>query len=272
MQANAIFVSAIMINPMDYKEIQPHDDISLFVRSIMVFEGDADKKTVLPFFADGYPGLLFFESDKGLKVHPHDKQMPQFFIYGQTLEPLELVFETGYRMIVFQFYPFILKSLFNVDPKTINDNCYNLLELGDPNIRATVSRLKNTAFVDEWAGLITQYLFRVFAQKQKALDITIKEALLIISENLGQVAIAEVCGRIGVNKRTFERRFAAETGLLPKQFAKIMQFQSSLKQLSEKDYDKLTDIVYENGFSDQSHFIKVFKAYTGKTPKAFSKM
>lgn len=257
---------------MDYKEIQPHDDISLFVKSILFFEGNADKKTALPFFADGYPGLLFFESDKGLKVHPHDKQMPQFFIYGQTLEPLELVFETGYRMIVFQFYPFILKSLFTIDPKTINDNCYNLLELGDANIDVTVSRLKKTSSVDEWVNLITQYLLLVFEQKQKYLDIKIKEALIIISENLGQVSITDVCDSIGVNKRTLERRFAAETGLLPKQFAKIIQFQSSLRQLAEKDYDKLTDIVYENGFSDQSHFIKVFKAYTGKTPKAFSKM
>ena len=163
---------------MDYKEIQPHDDISLFVKSILFFEGNADKKTVLPFFADGYPGLLFFESDKGLKVHPHDKQMPQFFIYGQTLEPLELVFETGYRMIVFQFYPFILKSLFTIDPKTINDNCYNLLELGDADIDTTVSRLKKTASVDEWVNLITQYLLSVFEQKQKYLDIKIKEALI----------------------------------------------------------------------------------------------
>ena len=112
----------------------------------------------------------------------------------------------------------------------------------------------------------------VFEQKQKYLDIKIKEALIIISENLGQVSITDVCDSIGVNKRTFERRFAAETGLLPKQFAKIIQFQSSLRQLAEKDYDKLTDIVYENGFSDQSHFIKVFTAYTGKTPNAFSKM
>ena len=103
------------------------------------------KRRCFLFFADGYPGLLFFESRKGLKVHPHDKQMPQFFIYGQTLEPLELVFETGYRMIVFQFYPFILKSLFTIDPKTINDNCYNLLELGDANIDATVNRLKKNS-------------------------------------------------------------------------------------------------------------------------------
>lgn len=256
---------------MDYKEIPPHDDISLFVRSVMLFEGTANTRTVLPFFADGYPGLVYFESDNGLKVSPQNKDMPILFIYGQTLEPLELVFETPYRMLVFPFYPFILRSLFNIDPKSINDNCYNLIELNDPAVDATISALETTRDIEGQIALITHYLISVFVQKQERLDAKIKEALLIIIENRGQVSMTDVCDSIGVNKRTFERRFAAETGLLPKQFAKIIQFQSSLEQLTGSDFNKLTDIVYENGFSDQSHFIKVFKAFTGKTPKAFAK-
>lgn len=256
---------------MNFKELQPHDDIALFVRSVMVFEGTANQKTVLPFFADGYPGLIYFESENGLKVIPQNKDMPFFFIYGQTLEPVELLFDAQYRMIVFQFYPFILRRLFNIDPKSINDNCYNLLELNDAAVTNAVALLETIGDINKQIDTITYYLISVFVQKQESLDARIKEALLIIIENRGQVSMTEVCDSIGINKRTFERRFAAETGLLPKQFAKIIQFQSSLEQLTENDYDKLTDIVYENGFSDQSHFIKVFKAFTGKTPKAFAK-
>jgi len=59
-------------------------------------------------------------------------------------------------------------------------------------------------------------------------------------------------------------------GVTAKQFAKIIQFQQSLEQITVKDYSKLTDIVYANGFADHSHFIKVFKAFTGKTPLAFT--
>jgi AraC-like DNA-binding protein len=257
---------------MQYNEIPPGPEIALFVKSILVYESDADEKAVLPFYADGYPGMMYFESEKGLTVYPHDKQMPSFFIYGQTLEPLQLVFESSFRMIVFQFYPFILRSFFGIDPKSINDNCYNLWELQDPVIAATVAGLQGSASDRERAAAITDYLLSVFTAKQQRLDRDIREALVMISENRGQVAIADVCDSIGVNQRTFERRFAAETGLLPKQFARIIQFQSSLGQLAGNDYDKLTDIVYENGFSDQSHFIKVFKAYTGMTPKAFSKL
>lgn len=33
----------------------------------------------------------------------------------------------------------------------------------------------------------------------------------------------------------------------------------------------LTEIAYESYFSDQSHFIKSFKAYTGMTPGAYKR-
>lgn len=257
---------------MHFTEITPVPEIALFVKNILVYESKADEKAMLPFYADGYPGLMYFESEKGLLVSPHDKQMPAFFIYGQTLEPLQLVFDTSFRMIVFQFYPFILRSFFGIDPKSINDNCYNLLELQDPAILATVARLEKGAPDAQWTAAITDYLLTVFAEKQQRLDSDIRNGIVMITENRGQVAIADMCEKIGVNQRTFERRFAIETGLLPKQFAQIIQFYASLEQITGKDYDKLTDIVYENGFSDQSHFIKVFKAYTGMTPKAFSKL
>lgn len=99
----------------------------------------------------------------------------------------------------------------------------------------------------------------------------IREAIVEIMTTKGQKNIQAIADKQNLNLRTFERRFLKETGLSPKQFAKIIQFNASLEQLSIKDYTKLTDIVYENGFADQSHFIRVFKAFTGKTPKNFGK-
>ena len=72
-------------------------------------------------------------------------------------------------------------------------------------------------------------------------------------------------------ERTLERQFLKEIGVTPKQFAKMIQFSSSLKQMTDEDYVNLTDISYDSGFADQSHFIRSFKRYTGKTPKEFQK-
>ncbi len=65
--------------------------------------------------------------------------------------------------------------------------------------------------------------------------------------------------------------FLKEIGVTTKQFSTIIQFSSSLKQMTESDYLNLTEVSYESGFSDQSHFIRSFKRYAGKTPREFQK-
>jgi AraC-like DNA-binding protein len=234
---------------MNYNTAIPDKSISLFVKNIMVFEeADIKQKTILPFFADGYPGLIFQETSNGLLVRPQNKVMPVMFLYGQTINPIELVMTGSYKLIVFQLYPFVLKSFFNVIPQELNDNCYNLEQL-HKNTIAQIKQIKNHT---------------------KRIEIITSKAIQKIITKKGQLLIGDLCKELHLTERTFERRFINAVGVTAKQFSKIIQFHQSLEQLTVKDFTKLTDIVYANGFADQSHFIKVFKAFTGKTPLAFT--
>lgn len=256
---------------MEFKKIIPDTSISLFVKSILVFEEpDEKQKTILPFFADGYPGLIYQEATNGLLVRPHNKTMPLLFLYGQTINPIELVITGAYKLIVFQLYPFVLKSFFDTDPKDLNDNCYNLEQLAHNTGVDTIIKLKQTKGLSRRTAILTDLLFTLFQNKQKELDLTIAHAIKKIISKKGQQPISNLCNELHLTERTFERRFSNAVGVTAKQFSKIIQFQQSLEQLTVKDYNKLTDIVYSNGFADQSHFIKVFKAFTGKTPSDFT--
>ena len=197
--------------------------------------------------------------------------MPVLFLYGQTINPIELEITGAYQIIIFQLYPFVLKSFFNITPQTINDNCYDLNQVREFDISTLSLKLLSDKNIDQRIESITELLFLFFQAKRQNLDFKIKQVIECIITTKGQKNINNIAEELKINNRTLERRFLSETGLLPKKFAKIIQFQSSLEQLTVKDFTKLSDIVYDNGFSDQSHFIKVFKAYTGKTPKAFSK-
>lgn len=256
---------------MNFKNIIPDKSISLFVKNIWVFESDGKEvKTSLPFFADGFPGLMFQQTENGLVVNPHNKKMPEIFLYGQTINPIVLEISGNYLIIIFQLYPFVLRTFFDVLPESINDNCYHLGNAND-DISKLTQQLINCKTINEKIGIISNLLSQYFDSKKKNLDLEIREAIVEILTTKGQKNIQAIADKQNLNLRTFERRFLKETGLSPKQFAKIIQFNASLEQLSIKDYTKLTDIVYENGFADQSHFIRVFKAFTGKTPKNFGK-
>ncbi|WP_373519432.1 helix-turn-helix domain-containing protein [Pricia sp.] len=60
-----------------------------------------------------------------------------------------------------------------------------------------------------------------------------------------------------------------EISVTPKNFTRIIQFQNSKRQMSGPDTSDTMDVVFENGVTDLSHFIKTFKKFTGMTPSEF---
>jgi len=247
---------------------EPDKKIALIVKNILVFEENTNEETVLPFFADGYPGIIFQQTEGGMLVQPQNKIMPELFIYGQTIKPVELILHGNYKLLIFQLYPFVLKSFYDLNAEALNDTCYDIstATYGDE----VLDSLIHTTNLQEKIKILTDYLFDLFEEKKSALDLTVRKAIQIILDNKGQIFVKDIFEQLHVTERTFERRFLKEVGMSAKQFCQVVQFQQSFEQLTAKEYSRLTDIVYNNGFADQSHFIRVFKSYTGSTPKKFT--
>lgn len=255
---------------MEHQKLESPKSISLFVKDIWIYKDDKPRAEVrLPFFADGYPGLLFQQTENGLFIKPHGKLMPISFLYGQTIQPIEMELNAPYLLIIFRLYPFVFKRFFNVDPQSINDSCYDLASFPDMDMLAFNKSLLKYRTVEEKIAAIAQLLYSLLERKKQKLDLTIKQAIERIIQTKGQENINVIAAALYIHERTLERRFIRETGLSPKQFAKIIQFQASFSQLTLKDFNKMNEVVYKNGFADQSHFIRVFKTFTGETPRTF---
>lgn len=255
---------------MHSRTIIPDHSISFIVKDILVFEeNDHSKKTLLPFFADGFPGLTFHITPNGQWVQPHNKRMPEIYLYGQTLHPIALHMQGSFTIIVFQFYPFVINSLFHLDAKELNNGCYDLSQI--PKWQAIEKVLQTCTKLEEQITEISKGLLEVFSEQKQNLDLSIKEAIHLILSHKALLTVSELSDQLHMTIRTLERRFIKQVGISVKDFIQITKFQQSFEQLSMKDYKKLTDIVFRNGFADQSHFIRVFKAFTGETPSTFKK-
>ncbi len=246
------------------------NDMEPFVNCIMTDECDvAYSHTNIPLYADGYPGIMFQQSVNGLYLLPKQKKLSELFLYGQTLEPVSLDIEGRYKFIVFQLYPFASKYLLGIDPKELNDDCFDLLQINHIDIEAYKVRLINSDNLEEQVKIISELMQQLIKSNEVTENDIIQQAIAIIIKHRGQIKVKEVLEQLYITERTFERNFISEVGLTPKQFAKIIQFQYSLHKLSEAKFNKLIDVSFDCGFTDQSHFIRVFKKYTGQTPTYF---
>jgi AraC-like DNA-binding protein len=245
-------------------------DLEPFINCIMTQEShDPAGHTHIPLYADGYPGIMFQQSANGFYLMPRNKKLSELFLYGQTLDPVSLDVHGPFRFVVFQLYPFASKYLLNVDPRVLNDDCFDLLQLDAIDTDAYLHRLIRAENLQRQIGIIADLMRELVALHQTPVDDRIQQALHRILQAKGQVVIRELIDQLSITERTFERNFLSQVGLTPKQFAKIVQFQSSLHRLTHETFDKLTGIGLDSGFSDQSHFIREFKRYTGQTPSYY---
>ena len=246
------------------------NDLQPFVNCIMTGESDAaNSHTNIPLYADGYPGIMFQQSANGFYLLPRKKELSELFLYGQTLAPVSLDVEGPYKFIVFQLYPFASKYLLNIDPKVLNDECYDLLKIDHIDVEAYRNQLINSDNLEAQVNIIAALILQLIQANKISENDKIQQAITLILKHNGQIKGQALLEKLCMTERTFERKFLSQVGLTPKQFAKIIQFQCSLHQLTEAKFNKLVEVGFDSGFTDQSHFIRAFKKYTGQTPAYF---
>ncbi len=92
-------------------------------------------------------------------------------------------------------------------------------------------------------------------------------ALALIHKTKGNIRIQELMAQLNISQSPLEKRFRQIVGTSPKKFATIVRFKNVIQQYDPSN--SLTELAFQAGFYDQSHFSKEFKSFTGDTPEDF---
>ncbi|MBZ2188999.1 AraC family transcriptional regulator [Alcanivorax sp. JB21] len=96
----------------------------------------------------------------------------------------------------------------------------------------------------------------------------VTEAVARLSLNPAQ-RISPLANELGLGQRRFQQIFTETVGVPPKVFARIQRFSNLLYRttnLQEADWSLLA---LDNGYYDQAHLIREFRALSGMTPEAY---
>jgi len=91
-----------------------------------------------------------------------------------------------------------------------------------------------------------------------------------LQENPGDVHLTELVAEHGaVSYKHFLDRFRRHVGPTPKSMQRILRFASVFKRLQSQRTVQWAELSLELGFSDQAHFIREFRAFSGYRPEEF---
>lgn len=207
----------------------------------------------------------------------------QAVVTGQISSFFDVFPQGKIRLITIVFKPFGAKPFFdfpifeiqnNIIPiKDINNKEWLDLEnrLGDcVDNKSIVSCLENNLL----KKLEKNTLFNSYSSINNE---RIMLAINRIDDSKGTINIKDLSSLACLSDKQFNRIFADYVGMNPKNFLRIIRYQSFLLKLQNSNIKAtkavdFLDLVYDCGYYDQSHLINNFKEFTGYTPKEYIKL
>lgn len=256
------------LNPKTYA---PQADLAAFVKRYWTLDGPKEnipiKNTIVP---DGTMKLIFHYGDT-YRHYPHHGEvvvLPKCFLIGQLTKPyvIEPLGITGSFVVQFTpngFLPFTTKPI-----KGMENTAVPLEELFGKEGLSLGQQILDAGNTADRIKITEAFLLEKLAD-QKNIDSIVQSTVETIFIANGQFSVNEFSKSKSINRRQLARKFSQSIGLSPKQLAKTIRIQNTLKALLNEDITSLTDLAYENEYFDQAHFIKDFKEFTGLTPKEF---
>lgn len=244
-----------------YQELRPlgfwfSQDIALFYQ----FKTDAHLPTVLSLIPDSCIDVLFC----------CDSNHPIAFLWTSPLHRRKQPeFKKGCTYFGIRFYPEQSLLSFNYPMGELLDQQLPLFEVmsGDQSIMEVIASQKSfSGRIEETIKYLKKFRFEM-GKDQRMVCYSIEK----IYSSGGLVNINELSDSIGYSEQYIRKKFGEYIGFSPKKFSQIVKFQNSLDLILENGKADILDIIYGNGYYDQSHFIKDFKKFIKLTPIEYKK-
>jgi AraC-like DNA-binding protein len=235
------------MNNFYYKAIEPEKSLADFVENIGMFHNLSDKDMEVVLIPDGRIDLFFMKSESdsfqvtliGLETVPEQQIIPaNTLAFKISFKPL------GAEYILQTSIADILNSA-----KVLPTDFW---EMNDDD-------LKN---FDAFHKKITEKISEVLPNK---IDERKRKLFKLVYESNGEIKVQELSEEIAWSSREINRYFNKQFGLSLNAFCKILRFKASLEHIAKGR------LFPELNFTDQNHFIKEIKKFSGVVPSELLK-
>lgn len=248
--------------------------LNQYIESVRVYQNKSHQMFKELFF-EGYPEGVFeliIQSDRSvLQKNSNEsiwRQREVAFVSGLHQQSFQLKIppETEFTSVRFKHGAF--KYLFSGRLNDFINQTVPIIDLWSSEGKKLQSKFNNASCYQQKVLALADFVETKINSKKHSIIDGCVDAIL---SNNGVVNLIELERRARLSPAQFRKRFREEVGLPPKKFAKVIRIKSIIDELERsKSQSSLTEVVYNFGYFDQSHFIKDFKSIIGVTPTMFT--
>ena len=189
-------------------------------------------------------------------------------LMGAQITPFKLLVEESHKTVSIIFQPGGLNRFLNIPITEIFDNGYGAREVIGKEIEELLDKSHDTTTLNELNNIVQSYFLSKLSRIKEPLPIDFALQYLLTNYNTNMDKIA---GMACMSIRNFERKCKERLGMPAKMYARIARFHKAYKIIESRPKISWTDLTYEVGYYDQTHFIKDFKEFARLTPTLIHK-
>ena len=258
---------------MEYLKFHPCKTLEPFVECYYVWQSGNEPVTdlVIESPPNGFCAIVFNSGDPYfLQNKKYDRlPVPKEFVAGLSIYSYKLFLNGNISVAGIVFKPAGLATLFNLPVYEYTEERIDLRKVFMPFvIEKYAGEIATATAGREKAKWLEDFVLKFYEANKPEPDYIDEAANLIVEKN-GMVNVKEIMENIYMSRRNFERRFFKKVGLSPKYYARIRRIGYTLSFIAGKHKADWPSILNECAFYDQSHFIKDFLEFTGRTPQQY---
>lgn len=256
---------------MKYSESKPSLPLAGIVKCFWSIENDAASDvSAEPVLPDGCPEIVFNLGDRFQRIYSSESFETQAsaIVSGQLRKHI-LIRPTG-RVDLFgvRFHPHAGSIFFSLPMAELTDEIVSLDSVIGRHANALEELISGEETFEARAAVFEAALVSAATRTNGDHSLAARISERVIAST-GRISVSVLRDSFGLTERRLERIFNRSIGLSPKMFTRIVRFQNVVRHVEMAESADLLDTALSFGYYDQSHMIREFNEFAGKSPLAY---
>jgi AraC-like DNA-binding protein len=253
---------------MSHHEFYPCAELAADIQCFWASQETGDEFNQFPIIPDSYVELIFNCGAPIILIdeHGHETELPPVFMIGLQQKPLRLRTNGDSQIISARFFAWAARPLLELEHALSEMPILALNGIWQDLRVALQHTLSRSGEAEAIACLETFVLHRC---RQLKADLRLPRRVgQLLYETNGNLSMNDLAERCYLSPSQFQRRMKQTLGMPAKTYARLIRYEQARNALFLNPRRSIADLVlvYEFGYTDQSHLIHEFKAFTSHTP------